>query len=191
MTTWEQTAASSGRPFRLTSTPSPSSASALPTSAAPYGGKHPRFSFLCRCWSSSSPGKGTRLQDRKVRWLNIVARLRDGFTPASAQAQLAPLWHALRADELSALGKRSQRFTDDFLTNSRLLVLPGARGLSYSRDNLRKPLARRHGHGGTRPAHRFGQRRESPARPVRWTRARVLRPLCHGCHGPARPLATS
>ena len=86
------------------------------------------------------PGKGDRLQDRTDRWMNIVGRLKDGFTIEQAQVALAPLWHALRADELKAMGHKSQRFTDEFLTHSQLQVLPGARGLSYSRDDLEKPL---------------------------------------------------
>jgi predicted permease len=86
------------------------------------------------------PGKGGRLTDHTDRWMNIVGRLKQGESPEQAQVALAPLWHALRADELKALGHRSQRFIDDFLTHSQLQVLPGARGLSYSRDTLEKPL---------------------------------------------------
>ena len=80
------------------------------------------------------------LTNHKFKWLNIVGRLRDGVTAPVAEAQLAPLWHALRADELNALGKRSPRFVDSFLTSSRLHLLPGARGLSYRREGLQTPL---------------------------------------------------
>lgn len=86
------------------------------------------------------PGKGKRLTDHKDRWMNVIGRLRDGETTAQAEAGVAPLWHALRADELKALGHRSQRFVDDFLTHSRLVIEPGARGLSYSRSSLQTPL---------------------------------------------------
>jgi putative ABC transport system permease protein len=41
---------------------------------------------------------------------------------------------------LKALGHRSQRFVDEFLTRSQLQALPGARGLSHSRETLEKPL---------------------------------------------------
>ena len=51
-----------------------------------------------------------------------------------------PLWHNLRAEELKALGMRSKRFTDDFLTNSRMLIKPGARGFSYQRESFMEPL---------------------------------------------------
>ncbi len=86
------------------------------------------------------PSQAKGLTDHKDRWLNVVGRLRNGETEALAEAELAPLWHALRAEELKALGKRSPSFIAEFLTNSRLLTLPGARGLSYSREGLEKPL---------------------------------------------------
>ena len=53
------------------------------------------------------PGKGKRLTDHTDRWMNIIGRLRDGETTQQAEAGMAPLWHALRAEELKALGHRS------------------------------------------------------------------------------------
>lgn len=87
-----------------------------------------------------APGKGKRLQDHTDRWMNIVGRLKPGETPQHAQMAIAPLWHALRAEELKALGSQPQRFVDEYLTRSQLLVAPGSRGLSYNRDSLEKPL---------------------------------------------------
>lgn len=86
------------------------------------------------------PGKGKRLTDHTDRWMNIIGRLPEGETIAQAEAGIAPLWHALRAEELKALGHKPPRFVDDFLTHSRLLMEPGARGLSYSRSSLETPL---------------------------------------------------
>jgi putative ABC transport system permease protein len=86
------------------------------------------------------PGKGSRLQNHKDRWMNIIGRLKPGETPERAQVQMAPLWHALRAEELKALGTKSPRFVDEFLTRSELMVLPGSSGLSYSRGTLQSPL---------------------------------------------------
>jgi putative ABC transport system permease protein len=85
-------------------------------------------------------GAGGRLQEHKDRWMNIIGRLKPGETPERAQVAVAPLWHALRAEELKALGTRSPRFVDDFLTRSQLLVLPGSNGISYNRDSMEKPL---------------------------------------------------
>ncbi|WP_419807049.1 ABC transporter permease [Terriglobus sp.] len=86
------------------------------------------------------PSQKDGLRNRQDRWLNLVGRLRDGTGATTAEAQIAPLWHALRAQELQALGNRSERFTDEFLANSRLHLLPGAQGLSYSRETLETPL---------------------------------------------------
>jgi putative ABC transport system permease protein len=86
------------------------------------------------------PGKGSGLQNHKDRWMNIVGRLKPGETPERAQVAMAPLWHALRAEELKALGTKSPRFVDDFLTRSELKVLPGSKGLSYERGSIEKPL---------------------------------------------------
>ena len=47
------------------------------------------------------PGKGTRLTDHTVRWLNIVGRLRVGLPMTVAEGQIAPLWYGLRASELA------------------------------------------------------------------------------------------
>ncbi len=82
------------------------------------------------------------LNDHSSRWLNILGRLKPGVTQAQAQVGLAPLWHALRTAEvpLMGLGKASTQFVAGFVTNSRLHVLNGARGFSYSRNNLRDPL---------------------------------------------------
>ena len=86
------------------------------------------------------PGKGKRLIDHTDKWVNILGRLKPGVSSATAVAAMNPLWHALRAEELKALGTRSKRFTDDFLTHSRMLLKPGAKGFSYQRDSFEKPL---------------------------------------------------
>jgi putative ABC transport system permease protein len=86
------------------------------------------------------PGKGKRLTDHTDRWMNVLGRLREGETTAQAEARVAPLWHALRAEELKALGHKPPPFVDEFLTHSRLVIEPGARGLSYTRADMETPL---------------------------------------------------
>ncbi len=86
------------------------------------------------------PGQEKRLSDHTDKWINILGRLSSRESRSHAEAAMNPLWHALRAEELKALGTRSQRFTDDFLTHSRMLLKPGARGFSYQRDSFRMPL---------------------------------------------------
>ena len=85
-------------------------------------------------------GSSDDLTRHTSRWMTILGRLKEGETPQQAQVAVAPLWKALRAQELKALGKKSPKFVDQFLTKSELLVLPGARGFSFSRDTLSKPL---------------------------------------------------
>ena len=79
------------------------------------------------------------LMDRRSRWLNIIGRLRAGMSRTQAEAGLAPLWYALRADEMKQLGY-SEQHRDDFLIHSRLLALDGAKGLSPLRSDAQVPL---------------------------------------------------
>jgi predicted permease len=74
------------------------------------------------------------------RWLNVLGRLKPDETRAQAQVAMAPLWHALRTAELPLFKNNSKRFVDGFVSKSNLNVLDGARGFSYSRDDLRTPL---------------------------------------------------
>ena len=77
---------------------------------------------------------------RRSRWLNIVGRLKPELTLTQAQSGIDPLWHALRADELSQMSHRSDRFRTEFLTNSHLTLLDGAKGFSPLRNDVRTPL---------------------------------------------------
>jgi predicted permease len=73
-------------------------------------------------------------------WLTLVARLKPGVTPVQAQASLAPLWHALRAQELTLYKSQTERFKKGFLDNSHLQVKDDSRGFSPDRTNLETPL---------------------------------------------------
>ncbi|MGH9597451.1 MAG: ABC transporter permease, partial [Edaphobacter sp.] len=130
-----QTLSVNGQPFQIIGVAAPEFQSAV-------WGQVPDVFVPMSMLEQARPGNGSRLQNHKDRWMNIVGRLKAGETPERAHVALAPLWHALRADELKALGARagSKRFVDEFLTHSELQVLPGARGLSYERGDLEKPL---------------------------------------------------
>jgi putative ABC transport system permease protein len=80
------------------------------------------------------------LDNHQSLWLTLVARLRPGMTTTQAQASLAPLWHALRAQELTLYKDRTQRFSKNFLDNSNLLVDDDSRGFSPGRADLKTPL---------------------------------------------------
>jgi putative ABC transport system permease protein len=86
-----------------------------------------------------TPGRNDLL-DRQSKWMNIIGRLKPELTAAQAQAGVDPLWHALRAEELSQRGHSSPHFRDEFLTNSHLFVLDAAKGFSPLRKDLQTPL---------------------------------------------------
>ncbi len=122
-----------GQPFQIVGVAAPQFRSAI-------WGESPSLFVPMSMSGEIVPGAGKRLKDHTDRWINILGRLKPGVSRAQAQAATQPLWHALRADELKALGHPTQHFTDEFLTNSRLLVKPGARGFSYQRGRFETPL---------------------------------------------------
>ncbi len=128
-----QTLSINGQPFQIIGVSAPEFQSAV-------WGQVPDVFVPMSMLEQIRPGKGGYLKDHRSRWLNIVGRLKAGETPERAQVAMAPLWHGLRAEELKALGTKSPRFVDDFLTRSVLEVLPGSKGLSYDRGTLEKPL---------------------------------------------------
>jgi putative ABC transport system permease protein len=80
------------------------------------------------------------LDDHQSSWLNIIGKLKPGVSREQAEAGLAPLWYALRSDELKDIKSGSEGFRDRFLTKSHLLVLDGARGFSPLRKDVQMPL---------------------------------------------------
>jgi putative ABC transport system permease protein len=128
-----QTLSVNGQPFQIIGVSAPEFQSAV-------WGQVPDVFVPMSMLGQVIPGQGDRLQNHRNRWMNIVGRMRPGETPERAQVAMAPLWHALRAEELKVLGTKSPRFVDDFLTRSELQVLPGSKGLSYDRNTLQKPL---------------------------------------------------
>jgi len=80
------------------------------------------------------------LEDRRSKWLNIIARLKPGVTVPQAEAGITSLWKALRALELQSITTKSQRFREQFVAKSYLTLLDGSRGFSPLRENMRLPL---------------------------------------------------
>ncbi len=78
--------------------------------------------------------------NHKSVWLTLIARLKPGVTRQQAETSLAPLWHSLRAEELTGYGSVSQRFRDGFLNKTRLLVKDDSTGFMPERENLETPL---------------------------------------------------
>ncbi|HTB97098.1 MAG TPA: ABC transporter permease [Terracidiphilus sp.] len=80
------------------------------------------------------------LTNHRAAWLTLVARLKPGITSSQAQAGLGPLWHALRARELSLYKNPTPRFAHRFVDESRLKVLDDSKGFSPNRMDMQKPL---------------------------------------------------
>jgi len=55
------------------------------------------------------------LENRRFKWLNIIARLKPGVSTQQAEAAINPLWKSLRATELQSIPARSQRFREQFV----------------------------------------------------------------------------
>jgi predicted permease len=80
------------------------------------------------------------LNNHQSVWLTLVARLKPGMTMPRAEASLAPLWHNLRAYELTLYKARSEKFKKGFVEQSRLNVLDDSTGFSPDRMELKTPL---------------------------------------------------
>ncbi|MGD0731304.1 MAG: ABC transporter permease [Terracidiphilus sp.] len=80
------------------------------------------------------------LNSHQSIWLTLVARLKPGIAAPRAEAGLAPLWHSLRATELTLYKSRSEHFKKDFLDKSSLKVKDDSQGFSPERGELKTPL---------------------------------------------------
>jgi putative ABC transport system permease protein len=80
------------------------------------------------------------LEDRRSKWLTIVARLKPGVTVPQAEAGINPLWKSLRTMELQSITAKSQRFRDQFVAKSYVTLLDASKGFSPLRRNMRVPL---------------------------------------------------
>jgi predicted permease len=78
--------------------------------------------------------------DIRSAWLTVVARMKPGVSHAAAESGINPLWHAIRAEQLSQVDNAEQLIRRGFLRDSKLLLLDNARGFSPMRDQIRVPL---------------------------------------------------
>jgi len=80
------------------------------------------------------------LTNHQSVWLTVVARLKPGVTLARAEASLNPLWHSLRAYELTLYKSKSEHFAKNFLDLTQIKVLDDSKGFSPNRADIQKPL---------------------------------------------------
>jgi predicted permease len=76
---------------------------------------------------------------RRYMWLNVMARLRPGTSREQAEAGINVLFRQIREQELKEVRTTSERFRKRFV-ETRLLVLPGYRGLSGFREQFSTPI---------------------------------------------------
>ena len=79
------------------------------------------------------------LGDWRVRWLTVMARLKDGLTRDEAAARANVLYSQLLQEDAQRIETKSERFRTAFL-KKRLELLPGGRGISGLRDQSKTPL---------------------------------------------------
>jgi predicted permease len=77
--------------------------------------------------------------DWRVRWLDVLARLKDGVSLEQARVEVNVLYGHLLQEDAQHLQTKSERFRTSFL-QKQLHLIPGARGTSGLRDRSRSPL---------------------------------------------------
>jgi len=80
------------------------------------------------------------LEERRSKWLNIIARLKPGMAMQQAEAGINPLWKSIRAMELQSITSKSQRFREQFVEKSSLTLLDSSKGFSPLRETMQTPL---------------------------------------------------
>jgi predicted permease len=80
------------------------------------------------------------LNNHQSIWLTLAARVKPGMTIPKVEASLGPLWHSLRAYELTLYKSRTERFKKRFLDDSRLKVVDDSTGFSPGRIEVKTPL---------------------------------------------------
>src|ERR1017187_4118309 len=79
------------------------------------------------------------LTDRRTRWLNILARLKPGVSPAQAQAAIGTVYRPILESEVKQFPARSKR-ADQLIVGQKLELQPAAQGLNQLREEREKPL---------------------------------------------------
>ena len=79
------------------------------------------------------------LDNRRSRWLTVIARLKPGVSREEAETRMNVLYSQINRQELADIPGASGRFQERFLAK-KLHLLPGARGVSDLRDDVSTPL---------------------------------------------------
>ncbi|MSV30160.1 MAG: ABC transporter permease [Bryobacterales bacterium] len=79
------------------------------------------------------------LEDLRMRWLNLFARVKPGFTPEKAQAATSAIYRAILEAYAPRMGIGGGRARDEFL-NHRVELKPASQGINSLRRQWEKPL---------------------------------------------------
>jgi putative ABC transport system permease protein len=106
------------------------------------GGFKPAFFIPVTMLYTVHPWRGLRddLKNHFAVYLTLVARLKPGVTRERAETSMAPLWHSLRAYELTLYKEHNARFEKHFVDDSKLKVIDDSKGFSPNRGDLQTPL---------------------------------------------------
>ena len=121
-----------GQPFTIVGVTPPGFRSAI-------SGYAPRVFFPLLTTATVNPAM-LDFNDIRTAMLTVVARLQPGVSRTAAEAGLAPLWQALRREQISGLDNAEQLIQRGFLRDSKLMLLDNSRGFSPLRDQIRMPL---------------------------------------------------
>ncbi len=128
-----ETLAINGHPFQVLGVAAPDFRSAI-------WGETPSLFVPMSMLGQIVPGKDKRLIDHTDRWMNILGRLKPGESRDQAAVAIAPLWHALRAEELKALGIESKHFKDEFPYQEPPSRSARCARIFYDRNTYERPL---------------------------------------------------
>ena len=79
------------------------------------------------------------LQNRRSRWLTVMARLKDGVSREQAEAAMNVIYRQINEQELKEIKTPSQSFRERFVSK-RLLLVPGQKGRSDLRSQFSTPI---------------------------------------------------
>ena len=79
------------------------------------------------------------LENRRSRWLNVMARLKPGVSRDQASAAMDVIYRQINEAEIAEIPNASASFRERFVSK-KLQILPGHRGLSDLRNQFSTPL---------------------------------------------------
>ena len=86
------------------------------------------------------PQPPTRLQTRRNQWLSLMARIKDGVSPAQAQASADVLYRRIREFESQSLSASASAFDREQFLARRIALVPGAQGFRELQREMRTSL---------------------------------------------------